>query len=185
MRKLRILPFCFIIPFFACSNSSDCSKNKAPVIEKINVYPQEPTVDVWTYLTAVATDEEGDDLSYFWTCSDGFFWSSEVTVNPNQIFRSFPASGWRTHNALGQRPENSCESQRAIIFYEFESSKLTNIHTHKIMPGSLFGYNKRCSFGQLDSDTTAENPSVTYRIFSIDDKEIHRLTVYKSDLSSK
>jgi len=69
--------------------------------------------------------------------------------------------------------------------YEFESSKLSNMHTHKVMPGSLFGYNKTCSFGLLDFDTTAKDPSVTYRIMTIDNQEIHRLTVYKSDLSFK
>lgn len=69
--------------------------------------------------------------------------------------------------------------------YEFESSKLSNMHTHKVMPGSLFGYNKTCSFGLLDFDTTQKDPSVTYRIMSIDNQEIHRLTVYKSDLSFK
>ena len=68
-------------------------------------------------------------------------------------------------------------------FYEFESSKLTNIHTHRIMPGALFGYNKTCSFGLLEFDTTRDDPQVTYRVFSIDNEEIHRLTVYKSQLS--
>ena len=70
-------------------------------------------------------------------------------------------------------------------FYEFESSKLTNIHTHKIMPGALFGYNKKCSVGLLDFDTTKDDPQVSYRIFSIDDEEIFQVTVFKSDLSFK
>lgn len=68
-------------------------------------------------------------------------------------------------------------------FYEFESSKLTNMHTHAIMPGAIFSYNKKCSFGQLDFNTTVEDPIVTFRIFSIENEEIHRLTVYKSQLS--
>ena len=67
--------------------------------------------------------------------------------------------------------------------YDFESSKISNIHTHKIMPGSLFGYNKKCSFGLLEFDTTISDPSITYRIISIDNEEIHRLTLFKSDLS--
>ncbi|NIA29592.1 MAG: alkaline phosphatase [Actinobacteria bacterium] len=75
------------------------------------------------------------------------------------------------------------ERPEGYDFYEFESSKLTNIHTHKIMPGAIFGYNKKCSFGQLYFDTTKDNPQVTYRIFSIDNEEIFRMTVFKSDLS--
>ena len=77
------------------------------------------------------------------------------------------------------------ERPNGYNFYEFESSKLTNIHTHKIMPGSLFGYNKKCSFGQLDFDTTTDDPHVTYRIFSIDNEEVYDLTVKKSELMFK
>ena len=67
--------------------------------------------------------------------------------------------------------------------YEFESSRLTNIHTHKIMPGSLFGYNKKCSFGMLQFDTTMSDPQVTYRIISIDKEIIYNFTLKKSQLT--
>lgn len=67
-------------------------------------------------------------------------------------------------------------------FYEFMSSKLTNVHTHKVMPKALFGYNKTCSFGQLDFDTRRDDPQVTYRIFNIENEEIHRMTLYLSQL---
>ncbi|MDX2245336.1 MAG: alkaline phosphatase D family protein [Bacteroidia bacterium] len=67
-------------------------------------------------------------------------------------------------------------------FYEFMSSKLTNVHTHKVMPTALFGYNKTCSFGQLDFDTKRDDPQVMYRIFNIENEEIHRITVYLSQL---
>ncbi len=77
------------------------------------------------------------------------------------------------------------ERPNGYDFYEFESSKLTNIHTHKTMPGAIFSYNKKCSFGQLDFDTTLDDPKATFRIFSIDDEEIYSLTVFKSDLSFK
>ena len=67
--------------------------------------------------------------------------------------------------------------------YEFESSKLTNIHTHKIMPGALFGYNQKCSFGLLKFDTTKSDPQVTYQINNIDDEVIWKLTLNKSQLT--
>jgi alkaline phosphatase D len=66
--------------------------------------------------------------------------------------------------------------------YDFMSSKLTNVHTHDIMPNSLFGYNKKCSFGILEFDTTLDDPSLTYTIKNIDNEEIHKMTIYKSDL---
>jgi alkaline phosphatase D len=66
--------------------------------------------------------------------------------------------------------------------YEFMSSRLTNIHTHKIMEASLFGYNEKCSFGQLDFNTELPDPELTYRIFNIDNEEIHSLTLKRSEL---
>jgi alkaline phosphatase D len=67
--------------------------------------------------------------------------------------------------------------------WEFESSKLTNVHTHGKMKGSLFSYNDKCSFGELAFDTTMANPRVTYKIFSIDGELVHRHTVQRSELT--
>jgi alkaline phosphatase D len=69
--------------------------------------------------------------------------------------------------------------------YEFESSKLTNIHTHKVMPGSLFGYNKKCSFGLLRFDTTIPDPQVTYKIINIDNEVIYTFSLKRSQLTHK
>lgn len=68
-------------------------------------------------------------------------------------------------------------------FYEFQSSKLTNIHTHDVIKGSLFGYNKKCSFGLLTFDTTAADPQVTYNVINIDDATVHSITIKRSELS--
>ena len=75
------------------------------------------------------------------------------------------------------------ERENGYDLYEFESSKLTNIHTHKIMPGALFGYNKKCSFGLLTFDTTKTDPEVKYQIISIDDELIWELSLKKSQLT--
>ena len=68
-------------------------------------------------------------------------------------------------------------------FYEFESSKLTNVHTHDPMPDALFSYNDKCSFGKLLFNTTGTDPSVTYQIYSIDNELIHSFKVSRSQLS--
>lgn len=67
--------------------------------------------------------------------------------------------------------------------YEFESSKLSNIHTHRKMPDALFSYNEKCSFGVLSFDTTVDDPTVSYQIFSIDNEFIHETKLKKSQLS--
>jgi alkaline phosphatase D len=66
--------------------------------------------------------------------------------------------------------------------YEFESSRLTNMHVHGNQTGSLFSYNKKNSYGQLTFDTAASDPTVTYKIFSIDDELIHTFTIKKSEM---
>jgi hypothetical protein len=51
------------------------------------------------------------------------------------------------------------------------------------MPGALFGYNKKCSFGLLTFDTTITDPEVTYQIINIDDEVIRELSLKKSQLT--
>ncbi len=70
----------------------------------------------------------------------------------------------------------------AYPLYEFMSSRLTNIHTHKVMEQSMFGYNSKCSFGLLSFDTTLKDPSLTYHIHSIDDEPVHQHTLRLSQL---
>jgi alkaline phosphatase D len=73
----------------------------------------------------------------------------------------------------------------AYPLYEFQSSKLTNIHTHPVLKGSLFGYNAKCSFGLLTFDTAAKDPSVTYDVFNIDNEKVNSFTLKKSTLRFK
>ena len=77
------------------------------------------------------------------------------------------------------------ERPNGYPLYEFESSKLTNIHTHKVMPGSLFGYNKKCSFGLLQFDTAIPDPQVTYKIINIDNEVIYTFSLNRSQLTHK
>ncbi|MCA9268030.1 MAG: alkaline phosphatase family protein, partial [Planctomycetales bacterium] len=67
--------------------------------------------------------------------------------------------------------------------YEFNSSRLTNQHVHGEMKAALFSYNKKQSFGTVDFDTTLADPTVTYRIVTIDGDEMHKFTVKRSELT--
>ncbi len=73
----------------------------------------------------------------------------------------------------------------AYPLWEFESSRLTNIHRHGTMAGALFSYNEKCSFGLLTFDTTQADPTVTYEIINIDNQLIHTHTVRKSEISHR
>lgn len=77
------------------------------------------------------------------------------------------------------------ERENGYTLYEFESSRLTNIHTHKLIPGQIFGYNEKCSVGLLSFDTTLSDPEITYDIVNIDNDLIHTLTLKKSALTHK
>ncbi len=71
--------------------------------------------------------------------------------------------------------------------YEFESSRLTNRHTHGVVktPGLIWGYNKTCSFGLMRFDTTGQMPHVTFECVSIDGDVIHRHELRVSDLKHR
>ncbi|MCG8585581.1 MAG: alkaline phosphatase family protein, partial [Pirellulales bacterium] len=66
--------------------------------------------------------------------------------------------------------------------YEFNSSRLTNQHVHGEMKEAVFSYNKKQSFGTVDFDTTADDPTATYTIVNIDGEKIHSYTVKRSQL---
>lgn len=75
------------------------------------------------------------------------------------------------------------EREDAYPLYEFESSRLTNTHVHKLMPKALFGYNEKQSFGLLSFDTRKSDPTVTYRIVNIENEIIRSFTLKRSQLA--
>ncbi len=77
------------------------------------------------------------------------------------------------------------ERKDAYPLHEFESSRLTNAHVHKLMPKALFGYNEKQSFGLLNFDTRKSDPTVTYRIVNIDNEIIRSFTLNRSQLVHK
>ena len=75
------------------------------------------------------------------------------------------------------------ERPNGYPLYEFESSRLTNEHVHELVPGTLFGYNAKQSFGLLMFDLTGGDPSVTFQAVSIDDEVAGEVTVKWSEIS--
>lgn len=68
--------------------------------------------------------------------------------------------------------------------FEFESSRLTNRHTHKVVktPGLIWGYNQKCSFGLMRFDTTGDSPSVRFECINIDGERIHSYELFTQEL---
>lgn len=75
------------------------------------------------------------------------------------------------------------ERPNGYAFYEFESSKLTNDHTHGPNAKSLISYNRGNFFGLLTFDFTLEDPALTFRCITSDDEETQQFTIHRSDLS--
>ena len=69
--------------------------------------------------------------------------------------------------------------------YECQSSRLTNQHVHGLIKHSLFGYNKKQSFGRVDFDLTAKDPTFKYTVISIDEEAVHSLELKHSELQVK
>jgi alkaline phosphatase D len=68
--------------------------------------------------------------------------------------------------------------------YDVCSSRLTNIHTHECVPGPIFCYNEKCSFGLMEFDTKAADPQLTITIVNIDGQVVHTLALKHSELES-
>ena len=67
--------------------------------------------------------------------------------------------------------------------YEFQNARLTNIHTHESVDGSLYSYNDKPHFGRLRVDTTKADPTITYDIINITGEVVHSTTLERSQLT--
>ena len=66
--------------------------------------------------------------------------------------------------------------------YEFNSSRLTNQHVHREMEQAIFSFNKKQSFGLVDFDTTLDDPTITYRVVTVDGDEVFDFELKRSQL---
>lgn len=75
------------------------------------------------------------------------------------------------------------ERENGYDLYDFENARLTNLHTHDVLPGAIYGYNQKCTFGRLRFDTTLEDPEVIYDIITIDDELVYSFPLKLSAIS--
>jgi len=76
------------------------------------------------------------------------------------------------------------ERPNGYALYEFNSSRLTNQHVHKTMKEAVFSYNAKQSFGLIEFDTVAKDPTVSYAVVTIDAEKVHDISVKRSQLQS-
>ncbi|MEX1224316.1 MAG: alkaline phosphatase D family protein [Pirellulales bacterium] len=68
--------------------------------------------------------------------------------------------------------------------YEFETSKLTNNHTHNTKKEALFSYNKGNFYGLMRFDLSRDDPRMTFECITIDGEVVHRFPLQRSQLES-
>ena len=76
------------------------------------------------------------------------------------------------------------ERPNSYPLYDLLSARLTNVHTHELVEGPLFGYKDKCSFGLLTFDRTRADPQIKYEIVNIDGETVHELSIKRSELRS-
>lgn len=76
------------------------------------------------------------------------------------------------------------ERPNGYDLHEFESSRLTNHHTHGVVKteGMVWGYNKTCSFAFMKFDTTADDPQVEFQCIDLDGNQQHSFVLKRSQL---
>lgn len=76
------------------------------------------------------------------------------------------------------------ERPKGYPLYEFLSAKVTNMHGHGPRTDALWSYGAAGErfWGQLDFDTTVEDPTVTFRAINHEGKELKAFTLKLSDL---
>jgi alkaline phosphatase D len=102
-----------------------------------------------------------------------------ATIERNHIDGVFLLSGDRHRSEVRRitRPNG-------YPLYDLLSARLTNVDRAELVPGALFGYNEKCSFGLLSFNTVADDPSVIYEIVNIDGETVYELKLARSALTT-
>ncbi len=91
MNRVLLFSFVAFIPLLtSCDNESADPNNSAPSIQFISADPPSLKVNESTTLTCVASDPDGDNLTYAWSADKGFFTNGDAdsTITwtaPNEV----------------------------------------------------------------------------------------------------
>jgi alkaline phosphatase D len=77
------------------------------------------------------------------------------------------------------------ERPKGYTLYEFESSKLTNNHTHKTRKEAVWSFNQGNYFALFQFDLTKSDPVVTFKAVNIEGKVLKEFPLKRSQLQAK
>jgi alkaline phosphatase D len=76
------------------------------------------------------------------------------------------------------------ERPKGYDLFEFETSKMTNDHTHPTKEEAVFSYNEGNFFGLLKFDLEKPDPEVTFECITMEDQKVYDLTLKRSQLQA-
>ncbi|MCC9641126.1 alkaline phosphatase family protein [Rhodopirellula sp. JC740] len=74
------------------------------------------------------------------------------------------------------------ERPQGYDLFEFETSKLTNDHTHPTKEEALFSYNEGNFFGKMPFEFEKPDPEVTFECITMENETVHSMTLKRSQL---
>ena len=77
------------------------------------------------------------------------------------------------------------ERPNGYDLFEFETSKLTNDHTHATKKEALFSFNEGNFFGLLRFDLTRDDPTMTFQCITMEKELVYEMTLRRSELEAK
>lgn len=77
------------------------------------------------------------------------------------------------------------ERPNSYDLFEFETSKMTNDHTHPTKEEAVFSYNEGNFFGLLKFDLEKPDPEVTFECITMEDQKVYDLTLKRSQLQAE
>jgi alkaline phosphatase D len=77
------------------------------------------------------------------------------------------------------------ERPKGYPLYEFESSKLTNNHTHGTRKEAVWSYNKGNYFALFRFDLTKADPEVTFKAVNMEGRVLKEFPLKRSQMQAK
>jgi alkaline phosphatase D len=76
------------------------------------------------------------------------------------------------------------ERPNGYDLFEFETSKMTNDHTHPTKKEAVFSYNEGNFFGMLKFDLEKADPEMTFECITMEDQKVYEMTLKRSQLQA-
>ena len=92
LRSGMIISFSMILLLTSsCSEDSEPTKpiNHAPVIESISASPSSLKINEKTTIACIATDQDGDDLTYTWSSEQGSFPGETIGSTVQTLLKTY------------------------------------------------------------------------------------------------